>query len=407
MKDNGIKVISAMEYIPDSPEAIILESMLEGMAEYYSAELSQKVKRGMRETRMKGLYQGGGVPYGYKVENRKTVINENTAEIVRYIYEQYSIGVCVREIIAGLTNRGILYKGKPFASHTVYGILANEKYSGIYKHEDEVIDNMYPALIPQDIYNKVRAIVEKNKYGKHSVKADYLLRQKIKCGYCGESINGESGTTKRGEKIYYYKCNGRKMHRTDCTKSVIRKDVLEELVINTVIGELSKPEIKDKIVNELLKRQESQLSSNTELSLLTKQQKQIETALTNLVSAIEQGIISATTNKRLQELEQQQAELERQILIETSKTVVKLSKQDILTYYEQALRLEPKLLTNFLIKEIALYDDKIEIYFNSPIPTSPDENSGFSFYSKTTTIIQNWLCRDKHYTQKIKVDLIV
>ena len=142
LKDNGIKVISAMEYIPDSPEAIILESMLEGMAEYYSAELSQKVKRGMRETRLKGLYQGGGVPYGYKVENRKIVINESTAEIVRYIYEQYSIGVCVREIIASLTNRGILYKGKPFASHTVYGILANEKYSGIYKHEDESINNL-------------------------------------------------------------------------------------------------------------------------------------------------------------------------------------------------------------------------------------------------------------------------
>lgn len=407
LKDNGVKVISAMEYIPDSPEAIILESMLEGMAEYYSAELSQKVKRGMRETRLKGLYQGGGVPYGYKVENRRIVINESTAEIIRYIYEQYSIGVCVREIIASLTNRGILYKGKPFASHTVYGILANEKYSGIYKHEDEVIDNMYPALIPQDIYNKVRAIVEKNKYGKHSVKADYLLRQKIKCGYCGEPINGESGTTKRGEKIYYYKCNGRKMHRTNCTKSVIRKDVLEKLVIDTIICELSKPEIKDKIVNELIKRHESQLSSNIELSLLTKQQKQVETSLHNLVTAIEQGIISTTTNKRLQELEQQQAELERQILIEKSKTVVKLSKQDILSYYEQALRLEPKLLINFLIREIVLYDDKIEIYFNSPIPTSPDENSGFSFYSKTTTIIQNWLCRDKPYTQKLRVVLIV
>jgi len=253
----------------------------------------------------------------------------------------------------------------------------------------------------------VRSIVEKNKYGKHSVKTDYLLRQKIKCGYCGKAINGESGTTKRGVKIYYYKCNGRKMHRTDCTKSVVRKDVLEKLVIDTIICELSKAEIKNKIVNELLKRQEAQLSSNTELSILTKQQKQIESALNNLVQAIEQGIISNTTNKRLQELEQRKEEIQRQILIEKSKTAIKLSKQDILTYYEQALRLEPKLLINFLIKEIVLYDDKIEIYFNSPLQTSPDENSGFSFCTKTTTIIQNWLCKDKPYTHTIKIILLI
>ncbi len=234
-----------------------------------------------------------------------------------------------------------------------------------------------------------------------------MLRKKIKCGYCGEPINGESGTTKNGTKFYYYKCIGRKTHRTNCTKSVIRKDVLENLVIETIITVLNKSDIKSKIVKELLKRQETQMTSNTELSILTKQQKQVETALNNLVTAIEQGIISNSTNKRLQELEQRQAELERQILIEKSKTVVKLTEQDILAYFEQALRLEPKLLINFLIKEIVLYDDKIEIYFNSPTPTSPDENSGFSFYFETTSIIQNLLCKDKSYIQEIKVALFL
>lgn len=53
LKDNGVKLISCMENIPDTPEGIILESLLEGMAEYYSAELSQKVKRGMNESRQK------------------------------------------------------------------------------------------------------------------------------------------------------------------------------------------------------------------------------------------------------------------------------------------------------------------------------------------------------------------
>jgi DNA invertase Pin-like site-specific DNA recombinase len=71
LRDNGIKLVSAKENIPDSPEGIILESLLEGMAEYYSAELSQKVLRGMRESRIKGNYTGGFLLFGYKVENKK------------------------------------------------------------------------------------------------------------------------------------------------------------------------------------------------------------------------------------------------------------------------------------------------------------------------------------------------
>ena len=89
LKDNGVKVLSAMENIPDTPEGIILESLLEGMNVYYSAELSQKVKRGMRETRLKGFYQGGGLPYGYKVVDRKVVIDETKAETVRFMYDSF------------------------------------------------------------------------------------------------------------------------------------------------------------------------------------------------------------------------------------------------------------------------------------------------------------------------------
>ena len=112
LKDNGVKVVSATEYIPDSPEAIILESMIEGYAEYYSAELSQKVKRGMNETRQKGNFTGGTIIYGYKVENHKVVIDEEKAEVVRFIYDQYTQGVYVKDIIKTLTERGIFNRGK-------------------------------------------------------------------------------------------------------------------------------------------------------------------------------------------------------------------------------------------------------------------------------------------------------
>ncbi len=140
LKDNKVKVLSAMEYIPDTPEAIIFESMLEGMAEYYSAELSQKIRRGNNESRLKGNLTGGKIPYGYKNVNKKAVIVPEQAEVVRYIYEQYSIGVYVKDIIANLTDKGIYYFGKPFVQNTVYKILKNERYSGIYRHENKVYE---------------------------------------------------------------------------------------------------------------------------------------------------------------------------------------------------------------------------------------------------------------------------
>lgn len=162
--------------------------MLEGYAEYYSAELSQKIRRGNNESRRKGNLTGGKIPYGYKNENKKAVIVPEEAEIVRYIYEQYSIGVYVKDIIANLTARGILYDGKPFVRNTVYKILKNERYSGIYHFNGEVFDNIYPQIVPQETFDIVRKKVNCNKYGKRSYEITYLLKDKIKCGYCGKSM---------------------------------------------------------------------------------------------------------------------------------------------------------------------------------------------------------------------------
>ncbi|MDE7306618.1 MAG: hypothetical protein K2N33_04440, partial [Clostridia bacterium] len=166
-----------------------------------------------------------------------------------------------------------------------------------------------------------------------------------------------------------------------CNKSMVRKDVIEELVINTTIEKLSEPHIMDYIVNELLQMQERQLTENSVIKVLEKQKRQVDTALNNLVCAVERGIISNATNKRLHELEQQQAELEKQILIEHTKQAVQLKENDIREFYKQTLKLEPKMLINSLVKQIKLYDDKIQIQFISPIKIRPDdEKSGLVFF---------------------------
>ena len=116
------------------------------MAEYYSAELAQKVRRGQIESLNKGHWLGGQTPYGYKVVDKKLVIDEDQAEIVKYIYRQYAAGVIVKDIIKDLTQKGIFNKGKPFTRSTMYYLLANEKYSGVFRYNGETYLNICPIL---------------------------------------------------------------------------------------------------------------------------------------------------------------------------------------------------------------------------------------------------------------------
>ena len=381
LKDNGVKVVSAMENIPDTPEGIILESLLEGMNQYYSAELSQKIKRGMRETRLKGHFQGGYLPYGYRLDGQRIVIDEEAAENIRFIFSEYAKGARLCDILTKLTRQGRLCAGKPFTKNTFYNILRREKYTGVYRYGGDVITDMYPQIIPKELFEKVRAITSKNKAGKQSVKVVYLLRGKLFCGYCGQPVITDCSTGLYDSKRYYYKCRGRKARLNDCQKSSIRKEKLEQLVLDAVIGRLKEPNIMTQLVEGILAEQERRCKGRSSLELLLKEQNRIGKTLGNLLSAIERGVVNNTTQSRMKELEARQEELERLILIERSKQTAIYTEAQIREHYEQALRMEPLMLINVLVQKIVWYDDKIEIYFNNILPEGPDHDRGFLFCS--------------------------
>ena len=393
----GVKVLSAMENIPDTPEGIILESLLEGMNQYYSAELAQKVKRGMYESRIKGNFTGGVLPYGYKLDGKKIIIDEQKAEVVRYMYSQYAIGVSVTDIIKSLTNRGILNKNKPFVHNTVYKMLKNERYKGIYRLDGNVFDKLFPQIIDDELYEKVHKKVELNRFGTTSVKSFYLFRNKLTCGYCGMPISAESCRNRKHEKVNYYKCSGIKKHKNGCVKTTIRQDVLEKFLLDTIIDELKKPKNLALIVKQIMDLQNSN-ANNSFLEMLLKAKKQAENALDNVMQAIERGIINKTTNKRMNELEEQIEQLEKQIIVERSKTGVKINEKDITKYYTQALNNSALWIVSNLIKEIKLYNDKVEITFNNPYKKSPDDK-GSSFLS----IIKNLYIQHPRKNQLIAI----
>ena len=376
LRDNGVRLVSAMENIPDSPEGIILESLLEGMAEYYSAELAQKVRRGQIESLNKGHWLGGQTPYGYKVVDKKLVIDEDQAEVVKYIYRQYAAGVIVKDIIKDLTQKGIFNKGKPFTRSTMYYLLANEKYSGVFRYNGETYLNICPKLLPDPLYNKVHALMLQNQFGTKSVEVNYLLRGKVYCGYCGHQIIAESGTSMTGVVKRYYKCGGRKAN-SGCQKKNIRKEDLENLVIDVTVEMFQQDNNLELIADEIMKIYESKQKEQSVLNLLTSELQETQRSIENLLTAIQQGIITSSTKTRLEELEMKADELKLQISKEQSKLENRISRELIMQYLRTGIKKSAQVLIDWLIDKIVLYDDKIEIFYLYTEKTDPDDCRGF------------------------------
>ena len=383
LSDNGIKLVSATEYLPDTPERIIMESMFEAYAEYYSAELSQKVKRGMRESRLKGNFTGGNVMYGFKIVDKKVTINEPEAAIVRKMYEEYAGGKTVKEILDWLHEEGILYRGKPFARSTAYQILKNEKYVGRYHFNGEIFTNIYPKIVSEDIFEIVQIKAAENQYGTHDPDVIYLLKNKVKCGYCGKSIASDAGTSASGAVKRYYKCTGRRM-KNGCKKQTVQKEALESLVLDVTLEVLNNSDMLSNLADDILEANKKRTKDTSVLEILVKQKEEIQHSIDNLLSCMEKGIITSSTKTRLEKLEIQLNELEGKIVAETCKETTTITKHGILKYFNKALKKEPRQLLNMLIKKVILFDDRIDIYYKYTTKSPDgDDHQGFVFYSDT------------------------
>ena len=158
LKKNNVRVISATENISENPEGILLESVLEGYAEYFSAELAVKVTRGMVENALKAKYNGGTVPLGYTIdENNHFQIDPITVPAILEMFEMYASGSTMQEIVDTMNAMGIRSgRGKLITVNGVTRMLHNRKYIGEYRFQDVVIPNGVPAIVPQDLFDRVQ-----------------------------------------------------------------------------------------------------------------------------------------------------------------------------------------------------------------------------------------------------------
>lgn len=400
---NNVKLLSVTERFENSPNSNLYKAMTQVLAQYYSQNLALEVMKGMKESAYQARHLGGIPPLGYDIvpDTKKYVINEAEAEIVRKIFELYSDGVGYKQILGYLNGMGYLTKrGKPFGPNSLYTILKNDKYAGVFvfnkkrektlwgvrnpqlkpREEWIVVDNGTPAIIDKEIFRKVQEKMEENARngGRFKAKQQYLLSGLIFCGECGASMFGNSRPCGRKKVLYSsYRCSNRLNHQ-GCDNKEIRREYLENYVLdqlyNTLFTESSIRKLKS-MLNEY--KQEKVMESNKELQAAEKKLRETLGGLDRLLQLVADGGISMdTVGNKIKTLEKQKRQIEtriheikrdNQVHMATEEEIVELVRKSG-TFVKEHNIPECRNFIESYIAKVTVYRERVEIRFKICVP---------------------------------------
>lgn len=375
LNENGVILISATEHFTDDASGRFFRNIMMSYAQFYSDELSAKIRRGMEYNAERCMYNGGGVPLGYRINKDKYFeIDPDTAPIVIMIFEMYADGKTVTEINKYLNSQGYkTSRGREFNKNSLRTMLTNKRYLGYYMHGNVETAGGIPQIIPDELFEKVAEKLKVNKKApaRARAKVEYLLTTKLFCGHCKEMMTGFSGKGKQGKVYRYYICNGTKNRPKTCDKKMVHKDYIEDLVVNECRRLLSAQNIR-RIAKAVVAIGEEE-KDNSNLKRLKKLLADNERKHENTLNAIMESEIESVRKalgEKIPELEKEHIELERLIAIE-EEPFPSISEETV-TLFLTALKRGRindikyrKALIDIFVNKIYLYDDRITITYNS------------------------------------------
>ena len=366
----GVKVLYAMEPIPEGSAGVLLEGMLEATAEWYSRQLSENVLRGMADNARRCLYNGTHT-YGYTSgPDGRYVVQPAEAAVVRDIFRMYRSGYSSAMIARDLNARGLkTWRGNPFCAQGILKIISNERYTGVYIWGSVRTPGGMPAIISRFEFEEAQRM--KNKTARHVEQGavDYFLTGKVFCGLCGTSMVGDSGTSKTGARHYYYSCLHRKRDKS-CTKKSVSKDYLEKAVISFVLDHVLSDEEIGKIADAVMTLQAEELKTSP-LAAMEAEYTETVRKIDNINNAIAAGIWNTSTSVKLKELEDAAESL--RVSVESLRySQAQLQDRDrVLFFLHQFTKgdrddplLRRKVIDTF-INSVYVYDDHLRIVINN------------------------------------------
>lgn len=373
LKKYGVRVVSVMENITDGPEGVILEGILESMAEYYSANLAENVRRGMKENINKGWFCGGNVPLGYRVQDHRLVIDERTAPVAREVFRRYSDGESPSAIAEDLNRRGIRTpRGYKFTLSSFEHMLVNSAYIGKYTFAGQVIDGAADRLIDDDVFRRSCERRQKNKRAPAAEKAveRYHLQGKIFCGHCGAPMIGESGRSHTGAIHQYYTCASRKKKHT-CKKKNEKKGFIEWYVVEQTVRYILDPRRIRTIARAVVSKYNEEFSAG-EVDNLQRTIGRIDADISKLVDRllIVPDSAAPAIGQRIEQLQNEKtdAEIELKKLVLAQK--IRLTEEQVVAWMKSISGGDlmddeyRQRIIDVFVNSVYLYDDKVVIFYN-------------------------------------------
>lgn len=348
LEKNGVGILYSSQEIlnTNSPEAILYESLDDGISEWYSRNLAIEVMvKGLLPNAHKCLHNGGKAPFGYDVVNQRLVKNTEEAPIVKMIFDWYvSQEYGYNKIAKELNERGFRNKaGKQFKGTSIRDMLLNEKYTGTYvynkrssydsmgkrnnsklKDDSEIIrvEGAFEAIISKETFDKVRNAMEarKGRNASHQAREVYLLSGLVKCGLCGHNLHGNRKPTNRNGSYHItYKCNNRGKNGIKvCHNKEINKIYLERAIMH-FISQMCEGDNFNMIMRELKRYAKEQNEGNGELQFLENKLKKVEREIGNIVKAIMGGFEAEELQSAYDVLKSDKTNLLTQVDIERRK----------------------------------------------------------------------------------------
>ena len=387
----GVHLISVTEFIPQGSAGVITQGMIETVAEYFSAKLSEDVTRGMNKA-AQHCQVTGGAPLGYRSgPDKRWQIDPVGAELVKRVFECYDSGQPMGQLADQFNKEGHkTAKGVAFTRSSFSTILRNKKYIGVYEYGGTVsIAGGVPRIIEDELFFRVQRKLDANRHrpGAYKAEVPYLLSGKLFCGLCGSPMTGTAGTSHTGARHYYYICNNRRARK--CDKKNVKLDLIEAAVLQSALDALTDENIAY-ISTEVERRCAENSDSKALLSSLRAQLAEVEKQLKNIGAAIAQGIITETTKQMLMDSEADRSALRQQIDRATVQASLEVKAEAVACWldgFRHGDRNSPdfrKQVFGALVHSVFVYEDYLKIIFNvdkagaALVPFSAVQNAGVS-----------------------------
>ncbi len=280
-----------------TPQGLFMLQVAFGQSKYYSDNLSDNIKRGVRQKVRRGEWLNLA-PFGYQNNPRIRNIEPHptNSKIVIRAYEEYAKGTHSFVSLAHfLTDLGVVTKnGTPLAKVSIKRLLTHRAYLGFVKHGDEWFDGNFEPIVSPQLFETVQKVLkEKERPRKRKIKHDFPFVGIFRCGECSGMISAQWTTNRHGTKYRYYRCSKK---RGRCSQPYVREEELVEQ-LRARLQTISLPERYTKWMLSKVKEweREETSASQSEVQNLSENIKTAEAKMEKLVSTYLDGDIPKQT----------------------------------------------------------------------------------------------------------------